>query len=107
MFWPHELPEAGAFLAREAGVEVTDPMLSPAFAEFPEGVPPLRIDVSTSELLRSDAELLADVYRRSGAPVELVMTPGMPHAWPVIGILAQARRSSREIGAWLGAHLDA
>ncbi len=80
------------------------PLLSPAFGTY-AGSPPLRIDVSRVELLRSDAERLADAYRASGAPVELVEHPSAPHAWTAIGGLSAARQTAREVGAFIDAHL--
>ncbi len=80
------------------------PLLSPAFGSY-VGAPPLRIDASTVELLRSDAELLADAYRRDGAEVTLDLHPSAPHAWTAIGGLGAARQTARDIGAFIDAHL--
>lgn len=104
MFGPGLIEHTAEWLAAQAGVKRDDPLLSPAFGAY-VGSPPLRIDVSAVELLRSDAELLADAYRGSGATVELIEHPSAPHAWTAIGGLGAARQSAREIGAFIDAHL--
>ncbi|MBO9533858.1 MAG: alpha/beta hydrolase [Solirubrobacteraceae bacterium] len=104
MFGPGLIEHTAEWLAAQAGVERDDPLLSPAFGTYP-GSPPLRIDVSAVEILRSDAELLADAYRASGAHVTLVEHPTAPHAWTAIGGLSAARQSAREIGAFIDRHL--
>lgn len=104
MFGPGIIDHTAEWLAAQAGVPRDHPLLSPAFGSY-VGAPPLRIDLSAVELLRSDGELLADAYRRDGAQVELVIHPTAPHAWTAIGGLSAARSTAREIGAFLDAHL--
>lgn len=104
MFGPGMVEHTAAWLAEQAGVPRDHPLLSPAFGTFP-GCPPLRIDVSARELLRSDAELLAAAYRASGSPVELHEHPSAPHAWTAIGALSAARGTARDVGAFIDAHL--
>lgn len=104
MFGPGLIEHIAEWLAAQAGVPRDHPLLSPAFGTY-RGAPPLRIDVSAVELLRSDAELLADAYRASGAEVQLVEHPSAPHAWTAIGGLAAARQTARDIGAFIANHL--
>lgn len=104
MFGPGVIDHTAEWLAAQAGVPRDHPLLSPAFGSY-VGAPPLRIDLSAVELLRSDGELLADAYRRDGAPVDLVIHPTAPHAWTAIGGLSAARSTARDIGAFIDAHL--
>lgn len=104
MFGPGLIEHTAIWLAEQAGVPRDHPLLSPAFGRY-VGAPPLRIDLSAVELLRSDGELLADAYRRDGAAVDLVVHPSAPHAWTAIGGLAAARQTARDIGAFIDAHL--
>jgi epsilon-lactone hydrolase len=104
MFGPGLIEHTADWLAAHAGVARDHPLLSPVFGTY-AGAPPLRIDVSAVELLRSDGELLADAYRASGANVDLHIHPSAPHAWTAIGGLGAARQSARDIGAFIDAHL--
>lgn len=107
MFGPGVIPHCAAWLAEQAGVAADDPLLSPAFGDYTAaGLPPLRIDVSKIEALRSDSELLADAYRAGGHRIDLHEHPSTPHAWTAIGTLRAARQSCREIGAFVDAHLE-
>ena len=104
MFGPGVIEETAAWIAQNAGVPANDPLLSPSFGTYVDA-PPLRIDVSAREVLRSDAEMVADAYRRDNAPVDLVIHPSAPHAWTAIGVLRAARQTARDIGAFMDAHL--
>ncbi len=98
MFGPGIIEHTAEWLAAQAGVPADHPLLSPAFGSY-VGSPPLRIDVSARELLRSDAELVAAAYRRDGARVDYHLHPTAPHAWTAIGCsappAAPAPRSAR------------
>jgi monoterpene epsilon-lactone hydrolase len=104
MFGPGVIDHTAQWLAGQAGVPRDHPLLSPAFGSYVNG-PPLRIDASAVELLRSDAERLAEAYRRDGASVDLVIHPTAPHAWTAIGGLRAARSTARDIGAFVQQHL--
>lgn len=104
MFGPGIVAHTAEWLAAQGGVPADDPLLSPAFGTY-TGAPPLRIDLSARELLRSDGEKVAEAYRRDGAEVELIEHPRAPHAWTALGGLAAARQTARDIGAFIGAHL--
>ncbi len=105
MFGPGVIAHCGAWLAKQAGVATDDPLLSPAHGTYTAEMPPMRIDVSRVEVLRSDAELLADAYRAGGASAYLHEHPGAPHAWTAIGTLKAARQTAKDIGRFVDAHL--
>lgn len=105
MFGPGVIAHAANWLAEKAGVESNHPLLSPAFGSYPADAPPLRIDVSAREALRSDSDLVAAAYRAGGATVLLAEHPSTPHAWTAIGVLRAARQTAREIGAFIEARL--
>jgi epsilon-lactone hydrolase len=58
----------------------TNPLLSPIFADL-TGLPPLLIQVGTSEMLLDDSRTLADRAEKYGVPVELDIWEGMFHVW--------------------------
>lgn len=102
-FSPRVIRETAAFVARQAGLPLDDPLLSPAFGRY-AGAPPLRIDVSAREALRSDSDLVAAAYRRDGGRAELHVHPAAPHGWPSIGAHRASRTTAREIAAFLDTH---
>lgn len=104
MFGEGVIQHTADWIVENAGLPATHPLLSPSFGHYPDA-PPLRIDVSAREVLRSDGELVADAYRRDGSPVDLVIHPSAPHAWTAIGVLRAARETARDIGGFIDAHL--
>ncbi len=83
------LPDLIGFAA--PGADLTDPRLSPLFADFSRPAPTL-IHYSETEIVRDDALRMADVLRAAGGEVELTSWPNTPHAWHVFGdILPEAR----------------
>lgn len=102
-FSPRLIRETAAFIARQAGLGLDDPLLSPAFGRY-VGAPPLRIDVSAREALRSDSDLVAAAYARDGARVELHEHPSAPHGWPSIAAHAASRTTARQIASFIDAH---
>lgn len=59
-----------------------DPMISPAFGDF-TGLPPLCILVGSTEILRSDARLVAMRAKSSGVSVDYSEWHRMPHVFPL------------------------
>ncbi|MFN0115638.1 MAG: alpha/beta hydrolase [Paracoccaceae bacterium] len=79
-----------------AGHMAGDPRASPLFAAFP-GAPPIRLFASGDEALRDDSAVLAARLSAGGLPVELTLSRGLPHAWPVFaGLLPEADRTIGE-----------
>lgn len=106
MFGPGVIPHCAAWLAEQAGVAADDPLFSPAFGDYSSpDLPPLRVDVSAIEAMRSDGELLADAYRAGGHEAEVHVRDAVPHGWTAIGTLRAARQTCAEIGAFVDARL--
>ncbi|MBJ7470983.1 MAG: alpha/beta hydrolase [Solirubrobacteraceae bacterium] len=106
MFGPGVIPHCAQWLADQAGVATDDPLFSPAFGTYTADMPPLRIDVSTIEQLRSDAHRVEDAYRAGGATATLHEHPTAPHAWTAIGTLSAARQTAKDIGRFIDDHLS-
>lgn len=106
------------------GVGAGDPMLTPAWARLSaaeflgdiavddprvqllaadlSGLPPLRIEVGSNEILRSDAEGLAEAAEAAGVEVEFRRWDGMWHVFQVHGgLLRAADESLAGIAGWL------
>jgi epsilon-lactone hydrolase len=60
--------------------DASDPQISPIFGDL-SGLPPLLIQVGSSEVLLSDAVRLAGRAAMDDVPVSLEVTPGVPHVF--------------------------
>lgn len=82
-----------------------DPVCSPLFGEL-SGLPPVLIQAGAKELLRSDAELLAERARAAGCEVELEIGAELWHDYQVhAGMMREADEALAHMGAWLAARL--
>jgi monoterpene epsilon-lactone hydrolase len=62
------------------GADASNPQISPIFGDL-SGLPPLLIQVGSSEILLSDALRLASRAATAEVPVTLEVTPGVPHVF--------------------------
>jgi acetyl esterase/lipase len=84
-----------------AGRPLTDPLLSPLFADL-SGLPPMLVQVGSEEILLSDAEGLAQRAGAAGTAVTLRRYDGLWHDFQVhAGLLPEADRALAEIGAFV------
>jgi monoterpene epsilon-lactone hydrolase len=85
------------------GRPLTEPLLSPAFADL-AGLPRMLIQVGSEEILRSDAEQLAQRAGQAGVPVALRRYDGLWHVFQAhAGMLPESDQALAEIGAFTGA----
>lgn len=91
-----------AYAARHyAGSALTDPQVSPLFAELGD-LPPTRIDVGSEEVLFSDAARLESRLREAGVPVQRKVWEGLWHDFQLqAGLLPEADRCIAELGGFL------
>lgn len=74
----HRLPELMMLYAD--GADLTDPLLSPAFADYAAGFPPTMLTSGTRDLLLSSTVMLHRAMRRGGVKAELHVWEAMTHA---------------------------
>ena len=86
------------------GADPRDPLASPLFASL-SGLPPLLIQVGTSDLLLSDAQRLADAARAAGVDVSLEVGEGLPHVYQLNAGTPEAREATDRIGRFLKRHV--
>jgi acetyl esterase/lipase len=85
------------------GNEQIDPALSPVNAAL-EGLPPVLIQCAEDEVLRHDAELMAQRLRSAGVETTLQIWQGQVHAFPVLAnALPDSRAALEEIVAFVRA----
>ncbi len=98
MFEPPALPQAAQFYL--AGRPATTPLASPLFADL-KGLPPLMIHASEHEVLRDDSTRLHAKAQQQGVQSELHLKPKMPHVWPTMVLLPEARDSLKQTVAFM------
>lgn len=98
MFNPENLVDAAQLYL--AGRSATDPVASPLYGDM-VGLPPLLIFASQSEILLSDSTRLHDKSRAAGVTSKLVLQPNMPHVWPIMVMLPEAKASLRQVAAFM------
>ena len=97
------LPDLIRFAAGTA--DLTDPRLSPLFAQF-DTPPPTLIQYSETEIVRDDALRMAEVLRKSGGQVEVQSWPNTPHTWHVFGeVIPEARDAIEKAAQFIKAQL--
>jgi acetyl esterase/lipase len=78
-------------------------LASPLFGDL-RGLPPLLIQVSSTELLLSDGERLAAAVEAAGGIVELSVWPDMPHVFQVLAArIPEGKLAIAALGAFLAA----
>lgn len=92
------LGSAAAYLQ---GADPRHPWASPVFAEL-SGLPPLLLQVGSTEMFLDDSTRLARSAALAGVHVELQVWPGLPHVWHRFpGLLEQGRRALASGGRFL------
>ncbi len=80
---------------------LTDPLLSPLFADYHD-MPPMLIQCGSDEVLRSDSERLAERASAAGVDVQLKVHQGLWHVFQLFaGMMPAATTAVRDAGAYL------
>ena len=77
-----------------------DPLASPLFADL-SGLPPLLIQVGSTEVLLDDALRVAAKVRRQGGECECEVWHEMPHDWMLWGMLPEAKKAMAKVAAFI------
>ncbi len=105
-------PIIGANLAawRDAyagAVDPADPLLSPALADL-AGLPPMRVEATSTERLLDDARTLAERAEAAGVAVDLVVHDGLWHVFQLLApVVPEATAAVDAIASWLVARVPA
>lgn len=88
------------------GLRVLDPEHSPVNRD-PAGLPPVLMICGHDEVLRHDAELMAERLETAGVPVTLHLWQGQVHAFPVLGnFLPESAAALDQVAAFVDRALD-
>ncbi len=88
------------------GADPRTPLASPLHGDL-AGLPPLLIQVGTSETLYDDSTRLADKARAAGVDVTLEAWDGLFHVFQIFGDLPEATGAVEKIGAFIRQHTAA
>ena len=96
MFAGAALPKAAKlYLGDEPG---TNPYASPLYADF-AGLPPLYIQVGSTEVLLDDSRRVAEKAKAAGVAVEIEVWPDMPHVWQLYAPMVPEARDALDRAA--------
>jgi len=87
-----------------AGQDPADPGISPLFADL-HGLPPLRVEATTAEVLEDDARRFVDKAREAGVDAELVVHDGVWHVFQTqVPLVPEAVAALEGVNAFIRAH---
>ena len=96
------VPECNAVYA--AGRDLSEPLVSPLFADFTRGFPPTLIQSGTRDLFLSNSVLIHRKLRRAGIEAELHVWEAMPHAGFGFGAVPENEEISDEVRRFIARH---
>lgn len=91
--------------AYSAGADMTDPLISPVYADYSNGFPRTLIQVGTRDLFLSNCARLQRKMVSEGVTVEMSLWEGMWHAFQLIPDLPEADEALRELAGFVSAAL--
>lgn len=100
------LPPAQSSRAYTTGTALTDPVLSPVFADL-KGFPPTLFLTSTRDLLLSGTTTMHRAFLRAGVDAELVVFEALPHAFWNDASLPETKEAHEMMGRFFTQHLGA
>ena len=80
--------------------KLTDPLLSPLYADLTD-LPPLLIQVGTEEILLDDATLLAERAQAAGVAVTLKIWDEMVHVFQLFSFLPETKQAVAQIATFV------
>jgi len=104
LFRPENIPAfASVYLGR---VPADDPRASPLYADLC-GLPPVLLQVGSTELLRDDSRRVHDRVIAAGGESQLSIYDGVHHVWPMLtAFVPEARLALGEAAAFIRRHLE-
>ncbi|MGD8357396.1 MAG: alpha/beta hydrolase [Lysobacterales bacterium] len=101
MFNAHALELLGPYFG---DADRRDYRISPIYGDL-SGLPPILIEAGGSELFTDQPGRFKALAACDAIEVEAVVTPGMPHVYPLFKFLPEARKSRRRALAFFSRHL--
>ena len=76
--------------------DLKDPLLSPLYGSF-KGFPSTLIFVAENDIMRPDEELAIRKMQAEKVDVEVVTGEGMPHIWPLLPVMSEAKEALAKV----------
>ncbi|GAB2955712.1 alpha/beta hydrolase [Hymenobacter coalescens] len=77
--------------------------ISPLYGRF-QGFVPTYLFIAERDIMQPDAQLMAEAMTAAGVPLRVVHGAGMPHIWPLLPVMREARQALSSIGAIISAN---
>ncbi len=75
-----------------------DPLISPLYANL-KGLPPIHLFMATDDILTPDQEIMIEEVRAVNGEINVIIGQGLPHVWPILPFMSEARQGLNEIVA--------
>ncbi|WP_074406174.1 alpha/beta hydrolase [Aquimarina megaterium] len=73
-----------------------DQIISPVYGDF-DNFPPIHLFTATNDICSPDQEVLIDKIKEAQGKIEVIKGKGMPHIWPILPILSEAKIAIKKI----------
>lgn len=73
-----------------------DQLISPVYGDF-DNFPPVHLFTATNDICTPDQEVLIDKVKKVHGKIEVIKGKGMPHIWPILPILSEAKIAIKKI----------
>lgn len=93
------LARKGALSAKKmaaGGEPLHNPIISPLFGSF-SGFPETHIFIAENDITRPDQELAVQRMKDHNVPLNVTFGSGMPHIWPLLPVMREAKSAFTEI----------
>ena len=81
-------------------VASNNPLVSPALGDF-AGLPPLLLEVGSTEMMLDSSTLVAQRAQEAQVPVELTISPYSPHVYPIMTFLPEAKAAHERMSQFM------
>lgn len=82
---------------------LNDPRISPLRGNF-KGFPPTLIFIAGKDIMRPDEELAVQKMKAAQAPVHVIHGDGMPHIWPILPVMKEAKTALSQAISFIQQH---
>lgn len=82
-----------------------DQMISPIYGDF-NNFPPIHLFMATNDICTPDQEVLIDKIKEEQGVIEVIEGKGMPHIWPILPILSEAKIAIKNIVSIINSAID-
>lgn len=86
-------------------VASNNPLVSPALGDF-TGLPPLLLEVGSTEMLLDHSTTVAEKARDQGVDVSITISPYSPHVYPIMGFLPEGQAARKRMQTFMQRSLN-